>query len=136
MTSATIRTPDTLAVTTATFLPKIPSEAPPPAPGSPSHGVVRHLRRLIATVVGLCVIMALPGTALAYTEPIGPDSGTVPNVGPNAYQGSASHSSASGWGLMTLVGVIVISIFAVGLVVIGLRVARHRRDAHPTALSA
>jgi hypothetical protein len=120
--STTIGTTDTFAVTTASR--------------TPSPGVVKHLRRIIATVVvGLCAILAVPGTALARTEPIGPDSGTVPIVSPAPYPTSAAHAS-SGWGLTTVLAVVVIAVLAVGLVLMAQRVARHRRDADPTALGA
>ena len=132
----TIRTTGTLAATAAASSTTIQSGAWRLTPRRPSAAVVKHLRRIVATLVGLCAVVALPGTALAYTEPIGPDSGSVPNVGPAPYQGSASHSSAAGWGVTTVVGAIVISILAVGLLVVAQRVARHRHEAHPTALDA
>jgi hypothetical protein len=112
--TTTIRTTDSLAVSTTK----------------------RIRRTLTAVVVGLCAILALPGTALAYTDPNRSVSTTVPIASPAAYQTPASQASSSGWGLTTTLMVVVIAVLAVGIVVVGQRVARRRRAAHLTALGA
>ena len=96
----------------------------------------RIRRTLTAVVVGLCAILAVPGTALAYTDPGRPDSTTISIVSPAVHPATASQSSSSGWGLTTTLLVVVIAILAVGLVVLGQRAARRRRGAHLTPLGA
>lgn len=137
MTSTTnICATDTLAVVTAASPPTITSGAPPLTSRTPSWDVVKRLRRIIVTVaVGVLAIVAVPGTAHAHTEPIRPDSGTVPIVSPATYPTSVSHASSSGCGLTTILAVVV-AVLAVGLVIVAQRVARHRRDARPTAVGA
>ena len=105
--------------------------APRALPGS----LRRLLGRIIATVVGLAAVLAVPGTALAYTQPVRPESDTVPVLSPDSTPASVSHGSSSGWGLTTILTILVIAIVAAVLLAVVQRIARHHRAAHPTALS-
>lgn len=121
-------------MTSTTTTGTTPTFAATAASRIPSEGVVKHLRRIIATFVGLCAILAVPGTALAHTEPNRPESATVPTGAP-ALHGASAHA-ASGWGLGTILAIVVIAVLAAALVVVAQRAARHGRDAQPTALHA
>ncbi len=96
----------------------------------------RIRRSLTAVVVGLCAILAVPGTALAYTDPSRSDSTAVPIAGQAAYGAPASQASSSGSWLTTALLVVVVAVLAAGIVVVGQQIARRRRAAHLTALSA
>jgi hypothetical protein len=130
MTSTTTIRPND---TTSTWPSPLPSEAALLTSRARAHAMKR-LRRLLATVVVvLSAILALPATAQAYPAPIGPDSGLAP-IGPDPTP--AAHPSSSGWGLTTVLGVVVVALLAAGIVVLAQRFARQRRDARPTAADA
>jgi len=100
-------------------------------------GVVKQLRRLaFAFVVGLFSILAVPGIALAHTDPGLPDSVTVPTTTPAVYPAATPQPSASPWGLTSTLLIVGMAIVAVAIVVIARRTARRRRAGQLTALTA
>jgi hypothetical protein len=97
----------------------------------------RRIRRtLAAMVVGLFAMLAVPGTAFAYTDPDRAVSTAVPVAGTAAHPAPTVEVSPSGWGLSTTLLIVAIAVLAVGIVVVGQRVARRRRTAHLTPLGA
>ena len=103
---------------------------------TPSEDVMKHLARLIATIVGgLGAIVVLSGTAQAYTEPIRPESGAGSVTAPDLHQASTPIVSSQGWGLTEVIGLVVVAILATLLAAAVQRVARHRREVHSPALS-
>ena len=123
-----VRPTDTFAVATTTPRRTIQSGF--------ASTVVTHVRRLVATVVGLCAIMAVPGTAFAYTEPVTHGSGTVPGVGATLSRTSASHASSTGWVMTAVLVVGVVVVLVGGLAVVAQRTARRRHVAQPRPLHA
>ena len=107
-----------------------PATDTPPAAGAVSsirHMLTGYLRRVVATLVGLCALVALPGTALATTEPITPGSGA------DRVQLTVS-GAAAGWGTSTLlVGLVVVVLLAAAVAGIH-RIAQRRRTARRTVL--
>ncbi len=103
-------------MTTTTTTPELSATAP-----------TRYLRRIIAMIVGLLTIVAVPGTALATTEPgrSGSDTGTA--VTSAVGSAPAPDAASSGWGLATVVGIAVVVALVAGMLVLAQRVARQRR---------
>jgi hypothetical protein len=104
---------------------------------SPAVSTTKRMRRtLTAVLVGICAIFAVPGTALAYTDPAGGGSTSVPIAGAATHQAPAAHASSSGWALTTTLLIVAFAALAGGIVVAAQQVARRRRSAHLTALGA
>ena len=92
----------------------------------------RRIRRTLAAMVaGLFAMLAVPGTAFAYTDP----DRAVSTAVPVAYQAPATQASPSGWSLSTPFVVIAIAVLLVGNLVVTQRIARRRRG-QLTALEA
>ncbi|MFI5100092.1 MAG: hypothetical protein ACHQE5_06205 [Actinomycetes bacterium] len=97
-----------------------------PANTSPS-APTRYVRRILAMIVGLLTIVAVPGTALASTEPGRSGSGTTTAVTNAVGSAPAPDAASSGWGLTTVVGIAVVVALVAGILVLAQRVARQRR---------
>jgi hypothetical protein len=96
---------------------------------------MKHLKRTIATiVVGLYVMLGLPGIAYAHTEPIRPESTTVPLTTSGLQHAPASAVSSAGWSPALVVAVVLVVTLAVGIALVGQRVARNHRGAHTPAV--
>jgi hypothetical protein len=96
---------------------------------------MKHLTRIIATLaVGLSALLGLAGTALAYTDPIRPESGTIPVTSPDLSQAQAYAATSSGWGPALVVGAVIVVLLAVALTLVGQRLSRHHRQDHAPAL--
>lgn len=87
----------------------------------------RMRRTLTAAVVGLFALLAVPGTAFAYTDPDRAVSTAVPVAGTATYEAPAAQASPSGWSMSTPVVVIAIAVLLVGILVLALRITRLRR---------
>ena len=86
--------------------------------------------------MGIFSILAVPGIALAHTDPGLPDSVTVPATRPAVYPASTPRPTASTWGLTSALLIVGTAIVAVGIVVMARRAARSRRAGQLTALTA
>jgi hypothetical protein len=95
---------------------------------------MKHLTRILATLaVGLSALLGLAGTALAYTDPIRPESGTIPVTSPHLSQVSAYAATSSGWSPALVVGVVILVLLGVALTLVGQRLSRHHRQDHAPA---
>jgi hypothetical protein len=101
---------------------------------------VRRLRRLIlAFATGLASVIALPGIALAYTDPGRPESTSAvpgihagPAVASPASVGTGATTSSMAWLMPTLAG--LLALVVVASVVVMLRRAARRGAPRPTSV--
>jgi hypothetical protein len=122
----------------------LPSTVATPRPtSSGSHipaAAVRRLRRLVlAFATGLASIIALPGIALAYTDPGRPESTSAvagihagPAVASPASVGTGATTSSLAWLMPTLAATLALAVVA--LVVVMLRRAARRGAPRPTSV--
>jgi len=123
-------------------LPSIRVSTPrPTSGGSPIPVVtVRRLRRLVlAFATGLTSIIALPGIALAYTDPGRPESTSAlpgihagPAVASPASVGTGAPTSSVAWLMPTLAGLLALVVVASAVVM--LRRAARRGTPRPTSV--
>ena len=96
----------------------------------------QHLARLVTALIGLTAVLALPGTAFAYTSPDGPDSGATvpltPVVGAlHAANATAPVPSSGSWAPALSVGVVLGVVLALAITFIAQRARRQRHTHRP-----
>ena len=91
----------------------------PLAPTAPK----RFRRRITTLLVGLAAMLALPGTAFAYTQPVTSGSGSV-----TAPIRPLTAAPSTGSSMGSVLAALAVAVLAVAIVIVAQRVLRRRSE--------